>query len=48
MYWAFRVAGEQVVWMASSPDLAGILREAGLPDASLRNAAFLALHGDAT
>ena len=46
MYWAFRVAGEQVSWMASSPDLAAILREAGLPDAGLRNAAFLALHGE--
>jgi hypothetical protein len=47
MYWAFRVGGGKVTWMASSPDLAGILREAGLPDASLRNDAFLALHRDA-
>jgi hypothetical protein len=47
MYWAFRVGGGKVTLMASSPDLAAILREAGLPDASLRNAAFLALHRDA-
>jgi hypothetical protein len=47
MYWAFRVEGERVTWMASSPDLAGILREAGLPDAGLRNDAFLTLSRDA-
>jgi hypothetical protein len=47
MYWAFRVAGERVSWMASSPDLGGILREAGLDDASLRSDAFLALHREA-
>jgi hypothetical protein len=47
MYWAFRIAGERVTWMASSPDLGGILREAGLPDPSLRNDAFLALHREA-
>jgi hypothetical protein len=46
MYWGFRIAGERVTWMASSPDLAGILREAGLPDPRLRNEAFLALHRD--
>jgi hypothetical protein len=33
--------------MASSPDLGGILREAGLPDAGLRNDAFMALHREA-
>jgi hypothetical protein len=47
MYWAFRVRGEQVAWMASSPDLGAILREAGLPDPALRSDAFLALHRDA-
>lgn len=43
MYWAFRITDGQVTYMASSPDLAAILREAGLPDASLRNEAVLAL-----
>lgn len=43
MYWAFRVSGGKVTYMASSPDLAAILREAGLPEASLRNEAVLAL-----
>jgi hypothetical protein len=47
MYWAFRVAGDRVTYVASSPDLAAILRETGLPDPALRNAAFLALHGEA-
>ena len=47
MYWAFRVEGGRVCWMASSPDLGGILREAGLPDAGVRNDAVIALHREA-
>jgi len=30
MYWLHRVRGDKVVWTSSSPDLAGLLGEAGL------------------
>jgi ketosteroid isomerase-like protein len=47
MYWLFAVRGDQVVRVASSPDLAGLLRDAGLDDPVLARDAFLALHEDA-
>jgi hypothetical protein len=46
MYWAFRIRGERVTWMASSPDLGGIMRAVGLPDRS--SDAMMALHREAT
>jgi ketosteroid isomerase-like protein len=47
MYWLFEVAGEQLTRIASSPDLAGLLREAGQDDPVLAREAFIALHRDA-
>jgi ketosteroid isomerase-like protein len=47
MYWLFEVRGEQLTQVASSPDLAGLLREAGHPDPVLAREAFIALHRDA-
>ncbi len=47
MYWLFGVAGEQLTRIASSPDLAGLLREAGHDDPVLAREAFIALHRDA-
>jgi SnoaL-like domain len=47
MYWLFGVRGERLTWMASSPDLAGLLREAGRDDPVLAREAFIALHRDA-
>lgn len=47
MYWLFEVAGEQLTRVASSPDLAGLLREAGHGDPVLAREAFIALHRDA-
>src|SRR3954454_12307417 len=45
MYWLHRVRAHKVVWTSSSPDLAGLLQEAGL-DRTLATEAFLALHGE--
>ena len=47
MYWLFRVAGRQLTRVASSPDLAGLLRDAGEEDPVLAREAFIALHRDA-
>lgn len=47
MYWLFEVRTEQLTRVASSPDLAGLLREAGHGDAVLAREAFIALHRDA-
>jgi ketosteroid isomerase-like protein len=47
MYWLFEVRGERLTRVASSPDLAGLLREAGHPDPVLAREAFIALHRDA-
>jgi ketosteroid isomerase-like protein len=44
MYWLFRVREGRIVRMASSPDLAGLLRDAGSGDAVLAREAFIALH----
>lgn len=47
MYWLFEVAGEQLTRIASSPDLAGLLRDAGHGDPVLAREAFIALYRDA-
>jgi SnoaL-like domain len=47
MYWLFVVRGERLTWMASSPDLAGLLREVGLDDPVLAREAFIGLYRDA-
>jgi ketosteroid isomerase-like protein len=47
MYWLFEVAGERLTRIASSPDLAGLLRDAGHDDPVLAREAFIALHRDA-
>jgi hypothetical protein len=43
MYWVHRVADGKVRWTASSPDLAGLLADAGLPGRA--NEAYMAMHG---
>ena len=47
MYWLFGVRERQLTWVASSPDLAGLLREVGRDDPVLAREAFIALHRDA-
>jgi len=47
MYWLFGVRDERLVRVASSPDLAGLLREVGRDDPVLAREAFIALHRDA-
>lgn len=47
MYWLFGVREEQLTWVGSSPDLAGLLREVGLDDPVLAREAFISLHRDA-
>jgi hypothetical protein len=47
MYWLFGVREEQLTWVASSPDLAGLLREVGHDDPELAREAFISLHRDA-
>jgi hypothetical protein len=47
MYWLFGVRGERLTWVASSPDLAGLLREVGLDDPVLAREAFIGLYRDA-
>jgi ketosteroid isomerase-like protein len=42
MYWVHRVAGGKVRWTASSPDLGGLLADAGLPGRA--NEAYIAMH----
>jgi len=46
MYWLFQVRGGQLTRVASSPDLAGLLRDAGHGDPVLAREAFIALHRD--
>jgi hypothetical protein len=47
MYWLFGVREQQLVRVASSPDLAGLLRDAGRDDPVLAREAFIALHREA-
>jgi ketosteroid isomerase-like protein len=47
MYWLFGVHDDRLTWVASSPDLAGLLREVGRDDPVLAREAFIALHRDA-
>ncbi len=47
MYWLFGVHDGRLTWVASSPDLAGLLREVGRDDPVLAREAFIALHRDA-
>jgi ketosteroid isomerase-like protein len=47
MYWLFGVRDERLSWVASSPDLAGLLREVGQDDPVLAREAFIALRRDA-
>jgi hypothetical protein len=47
MYWLFGVREQRLTWVASSPDLAGLLREVGRDDPVLAREAFIALHRDA-
>ena len=44
MYWVHRVRDGRVRWTASSPDLGGLLAEAGLPGRGITNEAFVAMH----
>jgi hypothetical protein len=46
MYWLHRIGGGKVVWTSSSPDLSGLLKEAGV-DRSLTSEAFIALNREA-
>jgi len=43
MYWVHRVRDGKVHWTASSPDLARLLADAGLPGRA--NEAYMAMHG---
>jgi hypothetical protein len=42
IYWVHRVADGKVRWTASSPDLAGLLADVGLPGRA--NEAYIAMH----
>jgi|SRR5215210_1584959 len=44
MYWVHRVRDGKVRWTASSPDLGGLLADAGLPGRGVTNEAFMAMH----
>jgi ketosteroid isomerase-like protein len=44
MYWVHRVRDGRVRWTASSPDLGGLLADAGLPGRGITNEAFVAMH----
>jgi hypothetical protein len=44
MYWLHRIRDDRIVWTSSSPDLAGLLEEAGL-DRRLASEALIGLHG---
>jgi hypothetical protein len=45
MYWVHRVVDGKVRWTASSPDLGGLLADAGLPGRAISNEAYMAMHG---
>jgi hypothetical protein len=45
-YWLHRISDGKVVWTASSPDLAGLLEEAGL-ERRLASTAYVELHREA-
>ena len=47
MYWLFGVREGRLTRVSSSPDLAGLLREAGYDDPILAREAFIALYRDA-
>jgi ketosteroid isomerase-like protein len=47
MYWLFGVRDERLVHVASSPDLAGLLRDVGHDDPVMAREAFIALHREA-
>jgi hypothetical protein len=47
MYWLFGVRDGRLARVSSSPDLAGLLREAGYDDPVLAREAFIALYRDA-
>jgi ketosteroid isomerase-like protein len=47
MYWLFGVRDQRLAHVASSPDLAGLLRAVGHDDPVLAREAFIALHRDA-
>ena len=44
MYWVHRIRDGKVCWTASSPDLAALLAEAGLPGRAITNEAYIAMH----
>jgi hypothetical protein len=44
MYWLFGVREDRLARVSSSPDLAGLLREAGYDDPVVAREAFIALH----
>jgi hypothetical protein len=44
MYWVHRVEGGKVRWTGSSPDLGGLLAEAGLRGRGVTSEAFMAMH----
>jgi hypothetical protein len=44
MYWVHRVRDGKVCWTASSPDLARLLAEVGLPGRAITNEAYVAMH----
>jgi hypothetical protein len=46
MYWLFEVQGERLTRVASSPDLAALLRDAGEAEPVLAREAFIGLHRD--
>ena len=46
MYWVHRVRDGKVRWTGSSPDLASLLAEVGLPGRTITNEAFMAMHDD--
>lgn len=46
MYWLFEVQGERLTRVASSPDLAALLRDAGEGEPVLAREAFIGLHRD--
>ena len=45
-YWVHRVRDGKVHWTGSSPDLGGLLAEAGLPGRAITSEAFMAMHGE--
>ena len=46
MYWLHRIRDGKVIWTSSSPDLAGLLDEAGF-DRRLAPEALIGLHAEA-